>query len=221
MITSQVVAAHRPPSPPLPPPPILDFVQAVAARCCLSFPLSCAAVLRICMAHQAASPPIPSRQASALASSAHVPAAARMALAAPLCTTCHRHPHPVWHRICRHRRVHACARTRSVWLPKQQRSPPATANRVACARQPQLMSPPFTAAPVCSAQNIFAPATRQRVCDCIINGRWACMRGVGGVRGGGGVEGGQTSGQGQGQGQGNAASEAQALCCAAAATRRA
>ena len=84
MITSQVVAAHRPPSPPpLPPPPILDFVQAVAARCCLSFPLSCAAVLRICMAHQAASPPIPSRQASALASSAHVPAAARMALAAP------------------------------------------------------------------------------------------------------------------------------------------
>ena len=130
MITSQVVAAHRPPPPPpLPPPPILDFVQAVAARCCLSFPLSCAAVLRICMAHQAASPPIPSRQASALASSAHVPAAARMALAAPLCTTCHRHPHPVWHRICRHRRVHACARTRSGLPPKRQWSP-ATATHI-------------------------------------------------------------------------------------------
>ena len=96
-IHRQVVAAHR---------PILDFVQAVAACCCLSFPLSCAAVLHV--AQQAASPPIPSPQASALsllcACAGSPPNRARCTL----CTTCHRHPHRVWHRMCRHRCVHVC-----------------------------------------------------------------------------------------------------------------
>ena len=61
---------------------------------------------------------------------------------------------------------------------------------VTCYRQPRRVRqaatahvpPPSTPAPVRSAQNIFAPATARRVCDCIINGRRACMRG--GLRGG-------------------------------------
>ena len=119
-IHRQVVAAHR---------PILDFVQAVAACCCLSFPLSCAAVLHV--AQQAASPPIPSPQASALASSAHVPAAHRIALAAP-CVPLATATHIVFGIACVVTAVCMCAGTRSVLPPKQQCTGhmlPSTASR--------------------------------------------------------------------------------------------
>jgi hypothetical protein len=120
-INRQVVAAHR---------PILDFVQAVAACCCLSFPLSCAAVLHGAAGGDA-SPPIPSPQASALASSAHVPAAHRIALAAP-CVPLATATHIVFGIACVVTAVCMCAGTRSVLPPKQQCTGhmlPSTASR--------------------------------------------------------------------------------------------
>ena len=100
------------PSQPLP-PPRFEFVQAVAACCCLiffRFP-----VLQFCMARQAASPPIP----SLLPFSAHVPAAARIALAAP-CVPLATATHIVFGIACVVTVVCMRAGTRSVLLPKQQ-----------------------------------------------------------------------------------------------------
>ena len=171
-IHRQVVAAHR---------PILDFVQAVAACCCLSFPLSCAAVL-----HGAAGgvathsfpssfcpkPPLRMcRQPTELRSLHpvyHLPPPPTSCLAShvssPLC---------------------ACVQALAAFCRLNSSAP------VTCYRQPRrvrqaataLVPPPSTPAPVRSAQNIFAPATARRVCDCIINGRRARMRGGSGRRG--------------------------------------
>jgi hypothetical protein len=103
--SSQHCAAAPPPPPPLPPLAILDFVQAVAACCCLSFPLSCAAVLHGA-AGGVATHSFPSSFCPSLlcACAGSPPNRARCTL----CTTCHRHPHRVWHRMCRHRCVHVC-----------------------------------------------------------------------------------------------------------------
>ena len=185
-IHRQVVAAHR---------PILDLVQAVAACCCLSFPLSCAAVL-----HGAAG-----GVATHSFPSSFCPKPPLRMCRQP---TESRSLHPVYHlppppTSCLASHVSsplcACVQALAAFCRLNSSAP------VTCYRQPRRVRqaatahvpPPSTPAPVRSAQNIFAPATARRVCDCIINGRRARMRG--GVGGGGR--------SGQGQGQGNAASE--------------
>ena len=130
MITSQVVAAHRPPSPP-PPAAAPDFRFCSGSGSALLPQLSTFLCCRSQNVHGAsggvATHSFPSSFCPSLlcACACSRPNGARC----PLCTTCHRHPHPVWHRICRHRRVHACARTRSGLPPKRQWSP-ATATHI-------------------------------------------------------------------------------------------
>jgi len=113
-IHRQVVAAHRPPPCRRPRFYILFRQWQRAAASAFHF-----LVLQFCMAQQAASPPIPSPQASALASSAHVPAAHRIALAAP-CVPLATATHIVFGIACVVTAVCMCAGTRSVLPPKQQ-----------------------------------------------------------------------------------------------------
>ena len=185
MITSQVVAAHRPPPPP-PPAAAPDFrfcsgsgsallPQLSTFLCCSSqnlhgasggvathsFPSSfCPSLLCACACSRpngARCPPVyhlPPPPTPCLAS--HV--------SSPLC---------------------ACVQALAAFCRLNSSAP------VTCYRQPRRVRqaatahvpPPSTPAPVRSAQNIFAPATARRVCDCIINGRRARMRGGSGRRG--------------------------------------
>jgi hypothetical protein len=166
--SSICLSPSPPPPPPLPPPAILDFVQTVAACCCLSFPLSCAAVLHGA-AGGVATHSFPSSFCPSLlcACAGSPPNRARCTLS----TTCHRHPHRVWHRICRHRCVHVCRHSQRFATYTAVDRSHATVNRVACARQPQLMSlssPHPLPLPLSAARKIFSRQRQHTACAIVL-----------------------------------------------------